>query len=118
DQAYQLLGTPGNITDRVFPNVEYSAWMNTKLKHWALRAGIRKNITFHSFRHTYATLQLSMGTSLYTIKELLGHKDIQTTQIYARILSESKIEAANKIRIDLPRTSTRPLINAVDSGDI
>jgi site-specific recombinase XerD len=66
-----------------------------------MKAGISKTITFHCARHTYATLQLTLGTDIYTVSKLLGHKDLKTTQIYAKIIDERKKEAANKIKLDI-----------------
>ena len=66
-----------------------------------LNAGITKNITFHCARHTYATLQLTLGTDIYTVSKLLGHKELRTTQIYAKVIDDKKKEAANKIKLDL-----------------
>ena len=72
-----------------------------KLLQWVMRAGITKNITFHCARHTYATLQLTMGTDIYTVSKLLGHRELKTTQIYAKVIDSKKKEAANKIHLDL-----------------
>ena len=58
-------------------------------------AGINKNLTFHISRHTFATLMLTAGADLYTTSKLLGHKEISTTQIYARIIDKKKAEAVN-----------------------
>ena len=66
-----------------------------------MKAGISKTITFHCARHTYATLQLTLGTDIFTVSKLLGHKDIRTTQVYAKIIDEKKKVAANKIVLDL-----------------
>ncbi|HEY5746078.1 MAG TPA: site-specific integrase [Chryseolinea sp.] len=100
DQAYSFLGTPGRSDETVFPNMTYSAWLNTKLKIWVIAAGIHKRITFHNFRHTYATLQLTAGTDIYTVSKLLGHRNLKTTQVYAKVIDKKKIEAASKIKID------------------
>jgi site-specific recombinase XerD len=75
------------------------SWENLRLKEWALKAGITKNVTFHVFRHTFATLQLTLGTDLYTVSKMLGHKSLRTTQIYAKVIDQKKKEAANKITI-------------------
>jgi site-specific recombinase XerD len=66
-----------------------------------MKAGISKTITFHCARHTYATLQLTLGTDIYTVSKLLGHKDLSTTQIYAKIIDERKTLAASKIKLDI-----------------
>lgn len=62
---------------------------------WVKRAGIEKHITFHCARHTFATLALNQGADLYSISKLLGHTNVQTTQIYAAIIDQRKREAAN-----------------------
>jgi integrase len=99
DQTFELLGERGKADERVFVGLKYSAWHNVRLQQWMMKAGITKNITFHCARHTYATLQLTLGTDIYTVSKLLGHKDLKTTQIYAKIIDERKKEAANRIRL-------------------
>jgi len=99
EQAFNLLGARGEADERVFVGLRYSAWYNMKLLQWAMRAGITKTITFHCARHTYATLQLTLGTDIYTVSKLLGHKDLKTTQIYAKVIDQKKQEAANKIKL-------------------
>jgi integrase len=66
---------------------------NTFLKRWAERAGINKNISFHVSRHSFATLAINSGADLYVVSKLLGHTNIQTTQVYAKIVDESKNKA-------------------------
>lgn len=100
EQAYQLLGERGEPTEKVFNGLTYSAWLNMKLAQWVMKAGIKKHITFHSFRHTFATLQLTMGTDIYTVSKMLGHREMKTTQVYAQIVDEKKIAAANKIKLE------------------
>lgn len=65
------------------------------LRLWAKEAGIKKNITYHTSRHTFATMMLTLGADLYTTSKLLGHSGINTTQIYAKIVDEKKKEAVN-----------------------
>ena len=100
-QAAEIMGERGKLDEPVFKGLVYSAWQNLKLKRWVLQAGIFKEITFHSFRHTYATLQLTLGTDIYTVSKMLGHKDLKTTMIYGKIVDEKKRDAANKIKLDL-----------------
>jgi len=101
EQAYSLLGEHNGPTDKVFEGLTYSAYSNNHLYQWIGAAGITKNITFHSFRHTFATLQLSKGTDIYTVSKMLGHRELKTTQIYAKIIDQTKREAAEKIKLDL-----------------
>ncbi|GAB3955413.1 site-specific integrase [Spirosoma harenae] len=101
ESACAILGKRGLDSERVFPGLLYSAWQSHRLHQWILRAGITRNITFHAFRHTFATLQLSLGTDLYTISKMLGHRDIATTQIYAKVMDKAKREAAEKIKLTL-----------------
>ena len=95
--AYRLLDTPSKSGNLIFKGLKYSAWQNVKLKEWVSRAGINKKITFHCARHSFATIQLTLGTDLYTVSKLLGHKELKTTQIYAKIVDQKKTEAMNKL---------------------
>jgi integrase len=95
--ARKLLGEKGKPDDRVFMGLKYSAWHNLRLQQWIMRAGITKNITFHCARHTYATLQLTYGTDIYTVSKMLGHRELKTTQVYAQIIDQKKVEATNAI---------------------
>lgn len=52
---------------------------------------------FHQRRHTHATMMLTLGVDLYTVSKLLGHTNIQTTQIYAKLVDESKKKAIDLI---------------------
>ena len=97
NSAIELIDLTGPNEQLVFEGVEYSAYHNKKFKDWINAAKINKKITFHCSRHTYATLQLSMGTDIYTLQKLLGHKELKTTEIYAHIIDQKKQEASNKL---------------------
>lgn len=101
EQAYSLLGERKEPTDKVFKGLAYSAYENKHLYQWIGAAGITKDITFHCFRHTFATLQLSKGTDIYTVSKMLGHRELKTTQVYAKIIDQTKRDAADKIKLDL-----------------
>jgi integrase len=101
EQAYSLMGEPKEPTDKVFEGLTYSAYENKHLYQWIGAAGITKDITFHCFRHTFATLQLSKGTDIYTVSKMLGHRELKTTQIYAKIIDQTKREAADKIKLEM-----------------
>ena len=101
EQAFNLLGQRKANNDIVFEGLIYSAYTNSILFKWLVKAGITKDITFHCFRHTYATLQLSNGTDIYTVSKMLGHRELKTTQVYAKIIDQTKRTASNKIKLDL-----------------
>ena len=83
-------------TEHVF-NLPSSAGINQLLKPWAKDAGITKNFTFHTARHTFATMMLTLGADLYTTSKLLGHTDVRMTQVYAKIVNRKKDEAVNLV---------------------
>lgn len=97
-QAYKLLGEPQLGTQLVFKDLK--KWdFDRIIPEWIKEAGISKRITFHCFRHTYATLQLYSGTDIYTLSKMLGHKNVQTTQIYTKIVDERKRQASERISL-------------------
>lgn len=98
-QAAELIGERGGAKegDRVFGDIRYASDTNHSLRIWALRAGIDKHITFHVGRHTFAVMMLTLGTDIYTVSKLLGHRDLKTTQIYAKIVDSKKQEAVDNI---------------------
>jgi integrase len=99
DEALNLLGQKGRAEEKVFINLTYSAYKNIKLKEWFLRAGITKKSHYHVSRHSFATLQLNAGVDITTVSKLLGHKNLKTTSIYAKVMDIKKKEAVNKISL-------------------
>ncbi len=81
----------------------FSTWQNAETK--LISNGLRfiftcplflaQPITFHTARHTFATMMLTLGADLYTVSKLLGHADVRMTQVYAKIVNEKKDEAVN-----------------------
>ena len=73
------------------------------LNHLRLAYSILKSfallLAFHCFRHTYATLQLALGTDIYTLSKMLGHAHVATTAIYTDVINDKKREAANRISL-------------------
>lgn len=83
-------------SDKVF-NLITLGNINVHVDKWAKAAGINKYITFHCARHTFATMALTNDIDLYTVSKLLGHRDIKTTQIYAKLIDKKKDEAIDKL---------------------
>jgi DNA repair exonuclease SbcCD ATPase subunit len=95
-EAYELCGEPS--TGTVFKGLRYSV-IGYTMKEWLEAAGINKHITFHCLRHTFASLQVSMGSSIYTVSKMLGHKNVTTTQIYADLNDANKRKASELISL-------------------
>lgn len=97
DQAAALMGKRGDPADLVFEDIHSPTCTNRAVQEWVLRAGINKKITFHCGRHTFATMMLDIGTDIYTVSKLLGHKELSTTQIYAKVMDKNKQKAVSQI---------------------
>ena len=82
--------------EKVFSLPDYQN-VRRSLKRWLEGVKIKKHITFHVARHTFATLMLTLGADLYTTSKLLGHSKVTTTQIYAKIVDAKKVEAVNLV---------------------
>lgn len=95
-QAIALLGEIGEPDEQVF-HLPGRDKIGRVLKAWAASAKIQQRITFHCSRHTYATLLLTYDVDLYTVSKLLGHKSIQATQVYAKIIDRKRKEAVGKL---------------------
>lgn len=87
----------------------FSTWQNTEMS--LISNGLRLIFTcslslalpciFHCARHTYATLQLANGTDIYTVSKMLGHTNVKTTQIYAKVIDKKKDEATEAFKLDI-----------------
>lgn len=98
-EALNLLGEQRNPDDLVFENLIYTSTLNGFLNEWTTAAGIDRKITFHCFRHSFASAHLRSGTSIEDISELLTHSNIATTQIYLHSLGHRKRKLAGKISL-------------------
>lgn len=78
-------------------DLQVISWVDKTVARWSMEAGIKKHVTFHTARHTFATMLLTLGADLYTVSKLLGHTNIQTTQIYAKIIDQKKQDAVNLV---------------------
>lgn len=97
DQAVQLMGERGEDEDKVFVGLGTIQQARIMVTAWVKAAGINKHITFHCARHSFAIMMLDAGVDLYTLSKLMGHKSIESTQIYAKILDKHKQAAITRI---------------------
>jgi len=82
-------------------------YFSKRFKNACNAAGMDKAIHFHSLRHSFASNLAQKGVSLYTIKELLGHSSISTTEIYSHLNMDSLKEAIGKFDRDVRPTLTK-----------
>jgi integrase len=97
-EAKQLLENNKSSGKFIFKDLKYSSKTAIELCRWAIAAGISKKITFHSARHTHATLLLSHGVDIYTVSKLLGHKHVISTERYVHMTDNLKKDAVKKLQ--------------------
>ncbi len=83
--------------DYIFKDLPTLDKINSTLKILAKQAGITKEVTFHTARHTFATMLITLDVDIYTTSKLLGHADVRITERYARIIDQRKDEAVRKL---------------------
>lgn len=98
EEALELIGYSAEKRGKVFPNFRDSM-TQAPLKKWLMTAGITKKISFHCTRHSFACLQLDAGTSIVVVQRCLGHKNVATTEIYAKISDAQKRASVNRITL-------------------
>ncbi len=99
NQALKWMPERGNAADDdlVFAALPRESGIVPIIKKWAKDAGIAKNVNFHTSRHTFATMLLTLGADIYTVSKLLGHTNVKTTQIYAKIVNKKKDDAVSLV---------------------
>lgn len=99
-EALSLMGERKFRTHFVFERIAQHS-INDKLRTWLELAKIEKKVTFHNFRTSYAVAQLEAGADIYLISKMLGHKNVTTTEIYAKIVDKRKASTINNIILGL-----------------
>lgn len=96
ENAMRYLPDRGNKKDEDFVfYIPALGAVSETMKKWTSPLIPNKHITFHTARHTFATMMLTLGADLYTVSKLLGHANVTTTQIYAKIVDKKKTDAVN-----------------------
>ena len=98
EEALELIGYSPEKRGRVFPDLRDSM-TQAPLKKWLKAANITKKITFHCTRHSFACLQLDAGTSIVVVQHCLGHKNVSTTEVYAKISDAQNRASVNRITL-------------------
>lgn len=93
NQALRCL--PEDKGGSVFDLPRHREAVNRLLKEWAKEVGIEKNVCYHMSRHTFATMELTMGADLYVVSKLMGHSEVGITQVYADIINKKREEAVD-----------------------
>jgi len=95
---YYKIYRPKNYLFEGQKNETYSAKsIQTFVRKYAIRANIKKAVTPHILRHSYATHQLENGINLRYIQDVLGHQSIKTTELYTHITNASKNTISNPL---------------------
>ena len=97
DDALKLIGDRRGDDDKVITGLVYSGYHNMIIKQWATMSGIKKDITPHTARHTFATLFASETKDWKSLQYIMGHKDLKTTQIYAKLINEDVRKSMDKM---------------------
>jgi site-specific recombinase XerD len=96
-KALALLNRYSNDVDAFF-HLPANSTVDKRLQSIAQHAGIRKRFSFHSARHTNATLLLMQGVNVTTVQKLLGHKNVKTTMNYCEVINQTIIKELKKSR--------------------
>ncbi len=100
----------------IFPKISNQK-LNSYLKEIADVCGIKKNLTFHIARHTFATtVTLSNGMPIETVSKLLGHSRISTTQIYAKVIERKVSDDMQKLRAQFNKIENEPISKVVSQN--
>lgn len=97
-EALEFCGNQKGSSEYIFHELKRKH-IYAPLKKWLSDAGIKKNITFHKFRHTYANYLINNNVDIYGVQQLLGHKSISTTQIYLNMNNERFREQIESIKL-------------------
>ncbi|WP_400070390.1 tyrosine-type recombinase/integrase [Zobellia russellii] len=97
NNAKGILASQKKTSEKIFNLSNHNRSCNRTLEKLIKKTTIDKKVTFHSSRHTFATLLITSGANIFTVSKLLGHKDIKSTLVYAKVINEEKERAINSM---------------------
>lgn len=96
EEALKWMPKQQKDKEHVFHQLQItSTTVEVILGEWMKEAGIEKHITYHSSRHTTATLAITAGADISAVKEMLGHGSVTSTEVYAKVSLDKKIQAVS-----------------------
>ncbi|MBN2663328.1 MAG: integrase catalytic domain-containing protein, partial [Bacteroidales bacterium] len=96
EKALRLMPKEYRKTDKIF-KVLANQTTNDILKKVIKKADINKNISFHAGRHTLGSIGINVGIPIEVVSKILGHKDIKTTLIYAKLNESTLFDEMKKL---------------------
>lgn len=96
-EAVDCLNPKENPEEPIFTLPTGTSNIERNIEKWMQNAQIDKHITYHCSRHTAATMLLTLGADIYTTSKLLGHANVNTTAIYAKIVDQKKVETVSLV---------------------
>ena len=96
-EALDCLYLKDDADEPIFTLPAGASNIERNLMKWMQNAKITKHITYHCSRHSFATMMLTLGADIYTTSKLLGHANVNTTSIYAKIVDQKKIETVGLV---------------------
>lgn len=96
-EALDCLTPKDNPDEPIFTLPAGASNIERNISVWMDNAKITKHITYHCSRHTFATMMLTLGADIYTVSKLLGHANVNTTSIYAKIVDQKKVETVSLV---------------------
>ena len=96
EEALKWMTKQQKDKEHVFHQLQItSTTVEVILGEWMKEAGIEKDFTYHSSRHTTATLAITAGADISAVKEMLGHGSVTSTEVYAKVGLDKKIQAVS-----------------------
>ena len=100
--ALKVMGDRQGDDDYVITGLKYSGRANQIIETWGYKAGLKKTLTPHTARHTFAVRYLYQTGDIFSLMKMMGHTDISTTQVYLHIVEKLRDENMMKLKKLMP----------------